>query len=113
MRQFLRQAGPIVPIVYVEASVNQANTASLLRKLRQFNYTFAKGIAVVCSVDNCMPVQVDKIHQEIARIKYEHKIPVYSFLLDNCTPCRSFNKFRKLLYGFKCGLDIFAGFNYL
>ena len=61
--------GPVIPIVYVDSNVNQANTASLLRKLRKFNYSFAKGIAVVCSVENCMPVQVDKIHQEIRRIK--------------------------------------------
>ena len=70
MRHILRQAGPMIPIVYVDANVNQANTINLLRKLRKLNFTFAKGIAVVCSVENSMPVQVDKINQEISRIKY-------------------------------------------
>ncbi len=89
MRQIFRRNGPVIPIVYVDANLNQANTASLLKKLRKYNYSFAKGIAVVCSVDNCMPVQVDKINQEITRIKEENKIPFYGFLLDNCTPCIS------------------------
>ena len=63
LRLIARRAGPIVPILYVDANVNQANTANLLKKLRKFPYNFAKGLAVVCSVENCMPVQVDKIHQ--------------------------------------------------
>lgn len=69
LRLLRRKAGPIIPILYVDANVNQANTANLLKKLRKFKYNLAKGIAVVCSVENCMPVQVDKIHQEINRIK--------------------------------------------
>jgi hypothetical protein len=49
-RLLKRKAGPIIPILYVDANVNQANTANLLKKLRKFKYNLAQGIAVVCSV---------------------------------------------------------------
>lgn len=88
LRLLLKKSGPIIPIVYVDANINQARTANLLRKLKRTRYEFARGIAVVCSIQNCMPVQVDKIFQQISRIKQKHNIPVYSFLQDQCTPCK-------------------------
>ena len=64
-----RMSRPNIPIVYVDAHINQSNTANLLKKLRQHKFHFSKGLAVVCSINNAMPVQVDKIFQEVKRIK--------------------------------------------
>lgn len=85
MFKIFSRSQPIIPIFYVDAHVNQLNAANLLKKLRKSKYHHAQGIAVVCSVTNAMPVQVDKIYQEISRIRNEYKIPVYSFLTDDCS----------------------------
>ena len=82
MFRIFSRSQPIIPIVYVDAHVNQLNAANLLKKLRKSKYHSAQGIAVVCSVSNNMPVQLDKIYQEINRIREQYKIPVYSFLSD-------------------------------
>jgi hypothetical protein len=45
-----KASGPVVPIFYIDANINQMRTANLLKKIRDFKYDFAKGIAVVCSI---------------------------------------------------------------
>ncbi len=37
----LKKAGPIVPILYVDANINPARTGYLLRKLRKSKFYFA------------------------------------------------------------------------
>jgi len=63
MFKIFTKSQPIIPIIYVDAHLNQLNAANLLKKLRKTKYNTAQGIAVVCSITNNMPVQVDKIYQ--------------------------------------------------
>ena len=63
MFRIFSRSQPIIPIVYVDAHVNQINASILLNKLRKTKYHSAQAVGVVCSVTNNMPVQVDKIYQ--------------------------------------------------
>jgi len=75
-----------VTVLYVDSDINQVRTANLLQKLRSSGHYYLDAFVIVCSVENAMPVQVDKILQEVKRIKENHKIPVYGFVLDDCNP---------------------------
>ena len=50
MMRFFRRSGPILPILYIDANLNNIKATNLLKKLRSFKYHHAQGIAIVCSI---------------------------------------------------------------
>jgi hypothetical protein len=50
LRLLKRSAGPMVPILYLDANMNPARTAYLLKKLRKLRFDFAQGMAIVCEI---------------------------------------------------------------
>ena len=50
MMRFFRKSCPVLPILYVDANINQIRETELLKKLRSFKYDKAQGLAIVCSI---------------------------------------------------------------
>ncbi len=50
LRNIFRSTRPNIPVLYVDANINQAKAANLLRKLRELRFDFTQGIAIVSSI---------------------------------------------------------------